>query len=299
MTASELNDSLAGSSPPLLVQVLPSEVFAARRIPGSHSACVHEVSFAEQIAAITDDPERPLIVYGAGGDSHDAMVAAAKLSALGYRNVEVFSGGLEAWEEAGLTFESEGTLPAVPVLNGRYRVNATDSVIRWTGRNLFNHHSGTMALAGGEIRLAQNELASAARFVVAMDTIACEDITDSVMNRMLVDHLRSDDFFDVANHPLATFVATSVTPIPDAIAGGPTHHLRGDFTLRGIPQPLEFPIQAATTDGSRLTAQATLDLDRTRFGSIYGSGRFFRFLGKHLVNDIIHLHLKVHADLID
>jgi hypothetical protein len=25
--------------------------------------------------------------------------------------------------------------------------------------------------------------------------------------------------------------------------------------------------------------------------------RFFRFLGKHIVNDHIHLHIKLHADL--
>jgi hypothetical protein len=27
-----------------------------------------------------------------------------------------------------------------------------------------------------------------------------------------------------------------------------------------------------------------------------GSGKLFRFLGKHLVNDHIHLHVKIHAD---
>lgn len=297
MTASELRDSLAGSAPPLLIQVLPAEVFAARRIPGSHSACVYEVSFPEQIAAITDDPDQALVVYGAGGESHDARVAAEKLAVLGYRKVKVFAGGLEAWEEAGFPFEGGGPLPAAPVLEGRYLLNTRESVIRWTGRNLFNHHSGTLALAGGELRLAQNELVSA-RFAIAMDSILCEDITDSAMNRLLLEHLRSDDFFDVANHPEAEFLATSATPLPDSIEGSPTHLLRGDFTLRGVTRSLEFPIQVAMGEGGRLTAQATLDLDRTEFGSLYGSGRFFRFLGKHLVNDIIHLHLKLHADPI-
>ena len=30
--------------------------------------------------------------------------------------------------------------------------------------------------------------------------------------------------------------------------------------------------------------------------SHYGSGKLFRFLGPHLVNDHIHLHVKIHAD---
>ena len=36
-----------------------------------------------------------------------------------------------------------------------------------------------------------------------------------------------------------------------------------------------------------------IDLDRTQWGSIYGSGKFFARLGQHVVNDLIHLHLKV------
>lgn len=48
----------------------------------------------------------------------------------------------------------------------------------------------------------------------------------------------------------------------------------------------------------RITGQAVLEIDRTEFGSRYGSGRFFRFLGKHVVNDQIQLHIKLHAEQI-
>lgn len=295
MTASELRKLLASTSPPILIEVLPPEIFAARRIPGSRSACVYEVSFPDQVAAIAKKDDQ-LVVYGAGSGSRDAEVAVEKLAALGYANVEAFTGGLDAWTDAGLPLENDAELPATPAPEGTYRVDARESVIRWTGRNLFNHHSGTVSLADGEIVVHGGELISA-RFTVVMDSVACEDITDPAMNRLLIDHLRSDDFFDVVHHPEATFMARSAMPLPESTEGSPTHLLRGDFTLRGITRTLAFPIQVASLDGIRLTAQGTLDLDRTEFGSIYGSGKFFRFLGKHLVNDIIHLHLKLHADL--
>ncbi len=32
------------------------------------------------------------------------------------------------------------------------------------------------------------------------------------------------------------------------------------------------------------------------YGSHYGSGKLFRFLGQHVVNDHIHLHVKIHAE---
>lgn len=53
---------------------------------------------------------------------------------------------------------------------------------------------------------------------------------------------------------------------------------------------------ATTEDGQRLTGQGQFELDRTDYGSHYGSGKLFRFLGKHLVNDLIHLHVKIHAE---
>jgi polyisoprenoid-binding protein YceI len=195
-----------------------------------------------------------------------------------------------------LPLEGEGALPAAPLFSGTFRADTEQSLIRWTGRNLFNHHSGTVRLAEGEITLRDNALV-AARFRIAMDSIACEDISDSAINQMLIAHLHSDDFFDVAHHPVAEFIASSITPLATCTDGTPNHLLRGQFTLRGITREIEFPILVATADGKRLTAQGVLDLDRTQFGSVYGSGRLFRFLGKHIVNDHIHLHIKLHADL--
>jgi len=123
MTVHELQTLLSSTMAPLLVQVLPEEVFAARRIPGSRQACVYEVAFLDQVAAITADKARAIIVYGAGGGSMDAQVAAEKLSAAGFTHVTAFTGGLDAWVEAGLPIESNCDLPAAPAFNGTYRVD--------------------------------------------------------------------------------------------------------------------------------------------------------------------------------
>ena len=40
-----------------------------------------------------------------------------------------------------------------------------------------------------------------------------------------------------------------------------------------------------------------MELDRTAYGRTYGSGKLSRFLGPHLLNDYIHLHVKIHAEL--
>ena len=42
--------------------------------------------------------------------------------------------------------------------------------------------------------------------------------------------------------------------------------------------------------------RAVLSLERAEFGSHYGSGKPFCFLGKYIVNDHIHLYVEIHAE---
>jgi polyisoprenoid-binding protein YceI len=278
-----------------LIHVLPAEVFAARRISGSHNACVYEVTFLSRIEAIAPDKDTAILLYGAGGGSLDAKVAAEKLAAAGYTQLAVFEGGLQAWEDAGTILEVQAELPAPPMLDGFFKVNVTDSIVRWTGRNLFNHHSGTLKAASGRLQFIQNRLV-AGRLALDMNSIACEDITDSATNQMLIRHLRDADFFMVDQFPSADLVVRKATAIKPGTEGTPNWHVEADVTLRGVTRPLPFPAVLAAASSQRVTLQALLELDRTEFGSLYGSGRYYRFLGKHVVNDHIHVHVTLHAD---
>ena len=253
------------------------------------------MAFISRMESLAPDKASPVIVYGAGEGSRDAEVAREKLQAAGYTDVQVFADGLAGWERAGQPCEGEGTLPAGPRLTGTFDVDTAQSVIRWTGRNLFNHHHGTVKLGSGRIVIEDSTLVSA-QFSIDMRSIACEDLTDATWNAMLIRHLHSADFFDVNNHPQATFIADRAGRLDASTEGTPNFVLHGRFTLRGITRPLAFPVVVASSDGRRMTGQGQFELDRTQFGSIYGSGRFFRFLGKHVVNDHIHLHVKLHAD---
>jgi polyisoprenoid-binding protein YceI len=51
------------------------------------------------------------------------------------------------------------------------------------------------------------------------------------------DHLRSDDFFDAANHPNITFKSTSVKS-----AGKDRLTVVGDLTIKGITKPVTLAV---------------------------------------------------------
>ncbi|MFZ2278949.1 MAG: YceI family protein [Prosthecobacter sp.] len=277
-----------------LIHVLPEEHFACAHLPGAINACVYETIFPSKVAELIPDKNAPLIVYGAGGDSLDATTAAEKLTKSGYTNVAAFTGGIAEWKQNNLPLEGTHSESGTATPNGQYNLDTATSVVRWTGRSLFNHHHGTLKLASGHIEV-QNGILQTARFTLDMNSIACEDLVDTAYNAMLIRHLRDDDFFAVDRFPTAEFICDHAAPLPSCTPGTPNYTLHGTMTLRGVTKPLSFPAVIAAADADNLTGQAQFELDRTQFGSHYGSGRLFAFLGKHVVNDHVHLHIKLHA----
>lgn len=293
-TANELKALIEAKAPITLLHVLPEEHFAQQHLPGAVNACVYEMAFLSTTAELIPDKNSTVIVYGAGSTSLDSSVAAEKLTAAGYNQVTDFRGGLTEWIQEGLTTAGIGLTREAPCADGPFQADLETSVVRWTGRNLFNHHSGTVKLASGRFDIQNGELRSAS-FSLDMKSIACEDLADSAYNALLIRHLQDDDFFAVDRFPTSDFVCESALAIPSASPGSPSHILHGAITLRGVTQPLSIPAVIAVADADHLTGQAQFEIDRTQFGSHYGSGRLFAFLGKHVVNDHIHLHVKLHA----
>jgi polyisoprenoid-binding protein YceI len=83
------------------------------------------------------------------------------------------------------------------------------------------------------------------------------------------EHLKTDDFLDVANHPTMTFVSTSITP-----AGNGKYKMAGDLTIRGNTKRVVFDFDApagpVTTRGTtKIGAAASGWINRKDFGVKY------------------------------
>ncbi|MCC5839995.1 MAG: YceI family protein [Opitutales bacterium] len=291
ITPSDLHRILDTPTTPVILDVLTPEAHAEARLPGSINACVYAVAFAEQVLSLIADQATPIVVYGQSDETAEAEQAAQRLRSFGYTHVTRLSGGLTAWKAAGLPVKGSSTDQPLPPA-GTFPVDVASSTILWTGRNRFNHHTGTLALGSGSLTMEDGQ-PTAAAFTIDMRSIACTDIRDAAANAGLVAHLLADDFFAVDRFPEAKFVLTKARPLLSSTDGTPTHHLKGDFTLRGITAPIEFDATLDPRPEGGWGAQALFAIDRTRWNVRYGSGRFFARLGQHLVSDHIHLHLKI------
>jgi polyisoprenoid-binding protein YceI len=205
-----------------------------------------------------------------------------------------FRGGIEEWMAAGGAVEGQAASPTGDpgVAEGRREIDPGESRLEWIGRNLLNRHHGTLAIGAGHLDFSDG-LPSGGEFVFDMNAIACTNLAGDPLHDVLVNHLRSDDFFDTEVHPEARFRVLSARRVGDGGAGKPNLRIEGELTLKGKTLPLVLDAVAGFTPDGRPAAQAVLAFDRTLWNVIYGSARFFRNLGMHLVNDLIEVHLRI------
>jgi polyisoprenoid-binding protein YceI len=204
-----------------------------------------------------------------------------------------YRSGLEDWQHAGFPVEKKGEPPAEPKpAEGRHEIDPAKSSLRWTGRNINGSHTGTISLKSGWIEV-KNGQAAGGEFTLDMESITNTDLADGALNRLLVAHLKSDDLFDTARHPTATFALRHITLNPRSHPGSVNADVVGSLTMKGITHELAFPAVVEALTGGALGAEAHFDIDRTRWNVLYGSGKFYERLGMHLVHDAISISLRI------
>ena len=169
--------------------------------------------------------------------------------------------------------QEEAAVAVEATANNTVAVKAGESQVSWKGYKVTGQHEGTIALTEGSLSFADQVLTGGS-FTVDMTSLVATDL-DGEMKGKLEGHLKSDDFFGTETHPTAQLVITQVGV--DA-AGG--YQVTGDLTIKGITQPVSFPMTVAANK-----ATASLKIDRTLYDIRYGSNNFFENLGDKAINN--------------
>lgn len=291
ISCTELQQQLDANAPLLLIDILVPEEYAANHLPRALNACVYEMVFLDRMAELAPDRSRTVVIYDASGTTRAGATARDKLLAAGYRDVRILEGGLAGWCAAGYPLEQPGEPPREPqLLDGTYRIDAAASVLEWTGRNINNRHYGRIPVQGGAFTISGGELQEGG-VTLDMTGITNLDLGDPNYRRMLVTHLKSDDFFDVARYPVAGMTLSGWEPLASASPGTPDHQLRGEMTIKDVTRPISVPVTVMPQEDGSIKVQAAFAIDRTDWNICYGSGKLFEKLGMHLVHDRIDIEL--------
>ena len=89
----------------IILDVLAPESYEHRHLPGAVNAPLADPDFETRVREIVPDPSTPVVVYCGSESCTASTKASQRLLALGYRDIREFTGGLDAWRQAGLPFE--------------------------------------------------------------------------------------------------------------------------------------------------------------------------------------------------
>jgi polyisoprenoid-binding protein YceI len=111
-------------------------------------------------------------------------------------------------------------------------------------------------------------------------------------NEMRDNHLRSNDFLDIASYPQITFASTEIKHV-----GGNDFEVTGELTIKGVTRTVTLPVeyQGAATDpfgNHRIGFEGSTVINRTDFGVTYNAALE---TGGVLVSDKITLEFEVSA----
>jgi polyisoprenoid-binding protein YceI len=162
------------------------------------------------------------------------------------------------------------------------KIDVAKSTLAWTGKKVTGEHHGKINLKEGSVTVKDYKIVSG-KFVIDMNSITDEDLTDSGWNSKLVGHLKSDDFFGVATYPEAVLELTGSTPLVNNKT-----KITGNLTIKGISHPIEFEATKLDNEYS-----ATITVDRSLYNVRYGSGKFFQNLGDKTIYDEFTMDVKL------
>jgi polyisoprenoid-binding protein YceI len=152
---------------------------------------------------------------------------------------------------------STATAPSTPSADGKtFAFGPGPSAIGFVGSKVTGRHNGGFRKFAGELRVANGKIADTGNKVVIDTTSVWAD------NDRLTGHLKTGDFFNVAQYPTAIFQTTSIVP------SATNSTVAGDLTLHGITKHISFPANITVSDSS-VDVSAQFVLNRFDFEMKY------------------------------
>ena len=168
---------------------------------------------------------------------------------------------------AGGAVVAQSAMTRVPaeVQAGAYKLDPSHGKITWSVDHLgFSKYYGQFVNVAAELTLdPANPAASTLTATIPLTDVAPND--DGLKR-----HLQTPDFFDTANHPVATFRSVHIMLDPAKPNEAMVH---GELTLRGVTKPVtmevEFNQAGQTRGGYKAGFDGEATIKRSDFGITY------------------------------
>ncbi|HJY27189.1 MAG TPA: YceI family protein [Pyrinomonadaceae bacterium] len=150
------------------------------------------------------------------------------------------------------------TSPQTASRGQKYVITPQNSKIEFVASKVTGSHNGSFGDFSGEVDFNGTPEQSRVNITIKSDSITT-DTPD------LTKHLKTADFFDVAQFPEATFVSTAIKAGGE---GGATHTVTGNLKMHGVTKSVTFPATISVTPDVA-TVESTFSINRKDFNLNY------------------------------
>lgn len=164
----------------------------------------------------------------------------------------------------------------------------TKHTIRWTGSMPAKTHEGLLPLKSLDVEITDAGKVTALKAVVDMTKINVTDLEGKKRDK-LIGHLKSDDFFDVEEHPTATFVL-------EEHKGDKFH---GTLTIRGTSKKVALPAKVSGHPDRGWILAGDFDYNRNDFDVDYQNSGLLGFMNaakSKLIDEMIDVSVQVRLE---
>jgi polyisoprenoid-binding protein YceI len=147
--------------------------------------------------------------------------------------------------------------------------------VTWEGSMPAKTHNGVIHVKSLDASVTGEGKLESLKVVLDMTTIADTDIKKEKKRKKLENHLKSGDFFHVAEHPTASFV------MKESKAGTAT----GDLTIRGISEEITIPLAVKKNKDGQWNLTSTFTFNRQKFNVNYQNRGIFGTAKNKLIRD--------------
>jgi polyisoprenoid-binding protein YceI len=148
-------------------------------------------------------------------------------------------------------------------------------------------HTGYTKLNEGKVQFADGNIVSG-DFEICMDSINDVDIDYQLMKEVLVNTLKSPDFFDIKKFPSAYFDLVRVKRISKE-----KFEVVGNLTIKNVTNQIRFNSTIQNQDSLIIVESERFSVDRTKWGITIYSENFEQTDKSFLFTDLVEIQISI------
>lgn len=166
----------------------------------------------------------------------------------------------------------------------------SDGKVFWAATKVGGAHNGAFQVAKGKLA-TENGVVTNGVFMIDINSMT-EETMSGEMNTKFLTHMKSDDFFDAANHPMGKFTIVSVEPLAGNAEANNT--VTGNLELNGITKSITFPANIIVLDDKVSVVSPKFTINRTEWDMKYNAAIIGTAADK-IIHDDVALNIQIEA----